>query len=169
MKKIYKIFIIDIVLYLFTSCIRYINWDIFAYNTRYDAYRPDSTEMIGTWMAEDSARIVLNGDGTCSLQNVQRVITYSGHPGNDTSSVWTFDGHWCIKPELSYSHPKDTIGYLLYLSNRPSHRTWFEDGEYEIELNVHNEKVSSEIVPTLLYDFVGDPDQFNFYVFKKQE
>ena len=170
MKKIYKIFVASIVLISFASCIRFFNWEVFAHWSRYDAYHPDSTKLIGTWMAEDSAIIVLNNDGTCSLQNVQRVISYSGHSKeNDTSKVWNFNGQWYIKPKLSYSSNKDTVGYILHLDNRQQNRKQFNEGEYDLELRIHNEKVSKEIVPTLLYDFIGDPDQFDLYAFYRQE
>ncbi len=175
MKKLYKICTICIMLCAFTSCIRFINWEIFAHWDKYRDYRPDSIKMVGTWMAEDSAIIVLNDEGTCSLKNVRRVIPNSGNPSkNDTSHVWSFEGHWYIKPVLAYSewsgsYTNDTIGYVLHLNNKPPHRKRFEEGEYELKFKIHNEKVSNEIVPVMLYNFIGDPDNFEIYDFHKQE
>lgn len=42
-------------------------------------------------------------------------------------------------------------------------------GDCEVRLRIHNKKVLGEIVPVMLYNFIGDPDNFETYDFYKQE
>ena len=76
-------------------------------------------------------------------------------------------------PRISY-HRKDTLGYELHLDSRPptlsleERRNW-DKGGYIVMLNIHNEKQGKKIIPVMLYDFIGDPDDFETYDFLKQD
>lgn len=179
MKTLIKIFIganvVFISLIMLFFCSRYINFEIWSFLHRHDDCRPDSTLMCGVWQAKDGATIELKEDGTCSLRNVQRVIKYGCYVGNDkdTSCMYNYDGYWQVVPRISY-HRKDTLGYELHLDSRPptlsleERRNW-DKGGYIVMLNIHNEKQGKKIIPVMLYDFIGDPDDFETYDFLKQD
>lgn len=171
--EILKAFFYGIVAF-FCACsltCRNINWISRDINHKYDLYCPDSTKLVGIWKSKDGALIELNENGTCSVHNVQCIIEYTAcKREEDSSTVWNYNGYWRIEPELSfYKGAKDTIGFKLHLDNRfPSKGAW-DKGDCEIRLRIHNKKVSDEIVPIMLYNFIGDPDDFETYDFYKQE
>lgn len=170
MKKTVTIrFIMAILMLSFSSCVRFLNWECFDFFHRYDNCYTSPTKLVGIWSAKDGATIELNKDGTCSLRNVQRIIEYTAcSGGEDTSSVWNYSGYWRVEPELSfYKGRKDTIGFKVYLDNRSPFDVEWEKGDCEVRLRIHNEKVSKDIVPVLLYNFIGDPDNFETYDFYK--
>ncbi|MBQ6764147.1 MAG: hypothetical protein IJP45_03055 [Paludibacteraceae bacterium] len=169
MKKIYKLTIISITLFSFTSCVRFVNWEYFDFFW-YESSPPNPSQIVGVWKAEDGAIIELHEDGTCSLHNVQRLIEYTACVRReDTCSVWNFNGYWRIEPMLSDYNSTDTIAYKVNLDSRPPLKGTWEMGDCEVRLRIHNKKVLGEIVPVMLYNFIGDPDNFETYDFYKQE
>lgn len=167
MRPMTKKYVIAILMLSFSSCVRFWSWESFDYFHRYDKCTPNPTKMVGVWKAKDGATIELNRDGTCSLHNVQCIVEYTAcRIEKDTSSVWNFNGYWSIKPELSGA--KDTLGFRVHLGNRLPKDAWSK-GDCEVRLRIHNKKVSGEVVPAMLYDFIGDPDNFETYDFCKQE
>lgn len=166
MKSAPKIFFTVSLILLFPSCARFVNWEYFDFFC-YESSTPNPSQIVGVWKAEDGAIIELHKDGTCSLHDVQRLIEYTACVP-DTGSVWNFNGYWRIEPMLSDDSSTDTIAYIVHLDSRPPSKVTWDIGDREVRLRIHNKKVLGEIVPVMLYDFIGDPDNFETYDFYKQ-
>lgn len=155
-----------------------IEWSLWERN---NAYFPDTTKLVGQWVADDGATIWLNDDGTCMLHNVPKytydriwekdvpVIPFHSNitMDADTCALWNFEGNWCVKPKLSDS-AKDTIGYNVVLNSK---KLCDEENRYTLSLQIHNDKkmFSKEVTPTALYTIVGYLDPIGTYSFHKQE
>lgn len=161
-----------------------IEWSLWERN---NAYFPDTTKLVGQWVADDGATIWLNDDGTCMLHNVPKytydkiwkkdvpVIPFHSNMAMDadTCALWNFEGNWCVKPKLSDSM-KDTIGYEVALSSMPLNgkETKAENQRYyTLSLQIHNDKklFSKEVTPTILYSIMGYLDPIGTYSLRKQE
>ena len=160
-------------------------WTIWERN---DNIQPDSTKLVGAWKADDGATILLNADGTCILQNVQK-YTHDPYMDEetpmvgivenvameiDTCSHWNFQGYWSLKPNLSFPE-KDTINYAVYMSSNPfcncAEERRLHQRCYTLKLLIHNKKslFSKDVTPTILYSLVGVLDPYDTYAFYKQE
>lgn len=155
-----------------------IKWGLWERN---NCHCPDTAKLVGRWVADDGATILLNDDGTCMLHDVPKytydyirekdvpMIPFHSDIAmdTDTSALWDFDGYWCVKPKLSDS-AKDTIGYNVVLNSK---KLCDEENGYTLSLQIHNDKkmFSKEVTPTALYTIVGYLDPIGTYSFHKQE
>lgn len=154
---------------------RFIGWSHFDRWDKYSRYSPDSTEIVGVWTADDGAIIEINNDGTCILHNVNKkgINNYYYYFGttDEKSSFYNFSGYWRITPDVSHG---DTICYQICLDARPTHlltkeeKMQWDKGGCVVYMNIHNEKVDGAIKPSMIWGFIGDPDNFDMYRFYKK-
>lgn len=160
-----------------------VKWSLWERN---NCYFPDTTKLVGRWVADDGATIWLNDDGTCMIHDVPKyiydkiwekdvpVIPFHSDMtmDADTCALWNFDGYWCVKPKLS-DLSKDTIGYNVVLNSKQlfNEEKTKSQGCYTLSLQIHNDKklFSKELTPTVLYSIVGYLDPIGTYSFRKKE
>ncbi|MFR2070869.1 MAG: hypothetical protein ACLS4S_12190 [Bacteroides nordii] len=132
-KKLYNLFFISLLL-LFTGC---------------NSPKPTFKDLVGTWVSEDGAKIILRDDSTCILKNIpaQYVNRYT-----DTD-FFSNTGKWYLeKNDLGYDGYNIRIGHerLLYIT-----------------LYISGEGLFNNTPPWFLFDYIGDPDELNLYKFTK--
>lgn len=112
---------------------------------------PTFQDFIGTWISEDGAEITLQEDSTCTYKNIP--IEYIEISIDKDSLNNT--GKWYLK--------KNDLGYNGYYIDIKQRETPY------MTIYILGEGLFNNAPPWFLFEYIGDPDEFNLYKFTKQK
>ncbi|MCD8556898.1 MAG: hypothetical protein LRY59_09850 [Bacteroides graminisolvens] len=107
---------------------------------------PTSNYFVGTWESNLGGQIILNADSSCIIQNV-----------NDISGTQkSFQGKWLFRK-------KDDLD-----ENRYNISIREEDGGGYLVFYISGKGLFGNQSPWCIFQYIGDPDDFNKYEFSKK-
>lgn len=114
---------------------------------------PTFVDFIGTWTAKDGCKIYLNRDSTCIVEKLNIGILNS----HIEESVCNFTGNWSFRAASDFEYEEFNIVI-------ESDSIYFKES-----FIISGQGLLKDMPPWYFFQYIGDPDDLNRYIFTKIE